>query len=142
MYSKKFIGLEDARIVAEAVLASAVKNPGRPIAVAVVDAVGQLIYLVKQDDSITLSSNMATNKAYTAVSFKADTAELNNDLGKVGVDMSSFCDPRFSYIPGGVCLKTKDGTVIGAVGVSGRTRHEMPGDKELAETGARALVLG
>ena len=138
MYSKKFIGLEEARTVAEAALAEAVKNPGRPIAVAVVDPVGQLIYLVRQDDSITMASYMATNKAYTAISFREDTAEVGGD---VKIDINNFCDQRFTTIPGGVCLRAPDGTIIGAVGVSGRRRAEKPSDKELAEAGARALVL-
>ncbi len=138
MYSKKFIGLEEARAVAEAVLVEASKSPGRPVAAAVVDPVGQLIYLVRQDDTLALSSNMATNKAYTAITLRQDTAEVDSEMK---TDISNFCDPRLTRLPGGVCLRAPDGTIIGAIGVSGRRRGERPSDKELAEAGAKALVL-
>lgn len=142
MYPRQFLRLEEAHAVGEAALAKALENPDRPVAIALVDPMGELIYFLRQDNTFPLTASMAINKAYTAAAFRMDTADLAAAMKSWGRKLSDFLDPRFTLVPGGTCLRTSDGIVIGAIGASGRK----PGidkirDQDLAEAGAMALSL-
>jgi glc operon protein GlcG len=139
MYSRQFVGLEEARAVGEAALAKALEDPDRPVAIAVVDPMGELVYFVRQDNSLSLTTNMAINKAYTAAFFRGNTTDLAEAFESRGRKASDFLDPRFTAIEGGVCLKAADGAVIGAIGASGRSPMDKVRDHDLAEAGAKAL---
>ena len=142
MYSKRLLSLEDARVAGEAALAKAMENPDRPMAIAIVDATGELVYFMKMDNSSPLYSKMAVNKAYTAIHFRMDTANISKSIGRDGLSVRDFVDPKFTPIGGGVCIKTSDGGVLGAIGTSGR----IPGmdkvtDSDVALAGAKVLSL-
>jgi uncharacterized protein GlcG (DUF336 family) len=142
MYSRKLISLEDARTAGEAALAKAMENPDRPMAIAIVDATGELVYLVKMDNSSPLYAKMAVNKAYTAIHFGMDTADISKSIGRDGLTVKDFVDPKFTPIGGGFCIKTSVGEVLGAIGTSGR----IPGmdkivDSDVARAGVEALSL-
>ncbi|HRE88336.1 MAG TPA: heme-binding protein, partial [Myxococcota bacterium] len=66
------ISLADARRIAEAALAYAEHN-GLPMAIAVVDAAGQLLCLLRMDDTQLGSIAVAQQKAETAVRFRRPT---------------------------------------------------------------------
>ena len=141
MYSKKLLGLEDARIVGEAALAKAKETPDRPMAIAVIDAMGDLVYYVKMDNTTPIPPRMAINKAYSAIQFPLDTADIAKFMKEDGREVSEFVDPKLTTIPGGVCLKAPDGTLIGAIGTSGRNPKDKYDDLDVALAGARALSL-
>ncbi len=142
MYSRKLLSLEDARAVGEAALAKAMENPDRPMAIAVVDATGELVYFVKMDNSFPLYAKMAMNKAYTVVHFGMDTADIAQFLKKDNLVIRDFVDPKFTPIGGGVCLRAPDGIMIGAIGTSGRIPViDKVGDLDVALAGAKALSL-
>lgn len=141
MYNRQFLRLEEARAVGEAALAEALKNPDRPVVIAVVDPMGELIYFLRQDNTLQINVNMAINKAYTAAAFRRDTGELQARYRKIGIEMRDFMlDPKITIVHGGKCLKAPDGTVIGAIGISGRAPDiDKINDVDLAEAGAKAL---
>lgn len=144
MYSRKFLGLDQARAVAEAALAEASKNPERPCAIAVVDPMGDLVYFVRQDDDYNRDHPhyimLAINKAYTAARFWRDTAGIDEDFRKRGLNgVRDFLDPRYTPLPGGMCIKTPDGTLIGAIGISGRTSKDEITDIDIGEAGLKTL---
>jgi glc operon protein GlcG len=142
MYLKKLISLEDARSVGETALAKAMENPDRPMAIAIVDATGELVYFVKMDNSQPLYAKMAMNKAYTVVHFGMDTAEIGRVLKKDGLGVRDFVDPKFTSVGGGVCLRATDGSIIGAIGSSGRQPViDKVGDLDVSLAGAKALSL-
>ena len=142
LFSKKMIGLKDARAVGEAALAKAMENPDRPMAIAIVDATGELVYFVKMDNSQPLFAKMAVNKAYTVVHFGMDTADIGRVLKKEGLGVRDFVDPKFTSLGGGVCLRSPDGTMIGAIGTSGRQPViDKVGDTDVALAGVKALSL-
>jgi glc operon protein GlcG len=140
MIETKSLGLEEARKIAETVLEATVNTmpPGRPMVVAVVDPHGDLIYFTRMDGTVALQVNMAINKAYTAARLRRDTVELQKIL-KEGEDIAWFGDVRHTPIPGGVLIKAKDGSILGAVGTSGRPAMGPMGDEELARIGARSI---
>jgi uncharacterized protein GlcG (DUF336 family) len=137
MYSRKLLSLEDARAVGDAALAKAMENPDWPVAIAIVDGTSELVYFMKMDNSSPLFGKMAINKAYTVVYFEMEN--IRQFLTPQGLDMSAFPDPKFTPM-GGSLLKSPDGTIIGAIGVSGRRpdMHKVV-DREIEQAGVKAL---
>ena len=76
MFQKKCLGLAEARAAVEAVLDEASKLPDAPIAVAVVDDYGRLVYFARMDGCPPVVVELAINKAYTAAVALLDTAGL------------------------------------------------------------------
>lgn len=144
MYSRKLLSLEEARRVGDAALAKAMEHPERPMSIAVVDALGVLVYFVKMDGASLLSTEMPLRKAYTVINFNFDTAELEKHLADDPSHLTAadFGDPRLTKIPGGVALRAPDGTLLGAIGTSGRAPHvDEVSDLDVALAGAEALQV-
>ena len=141
------INMEEARRVIEAMLEAATTtkadpdNPmaNAPMGFAVVDTSGAPVYLVRMDGASALNARVAINKAYTCIDTRRDTINSEGMLKKTGRDIFHFGEPRLSYIPGGVLLREKDGSIIGAVGTSGRLAMAPMGDEDLARIGVEAL---
>jgi glc operon protein GlcG len=137
------LDLEEARKIVDTVVEAArtTKPPNRPMSVAVVDNAGVLISFARMDGASPNTARMAINKAYTAIYWKRETAEMQ-DWIKDGRDISWFGDPyRNAPIPGGILIKSSDGCIVGAVGTSGRAAMGPMGDEELARIGASAFRI-
>jgi glc operon protein GlcG len=135
------LDLEEARKIVDAVVEAArsTKPPDRPMSVAVVDNAGVLLSFARMDGASPNTARMAINKAFTAIYWRRDTAEMQNWI-KDGRDISWFGDPfRNAPIPGGVLIKSSDGYIVGAIGTSGRAAMGPMGDEELAQIGAKAF---
>jgi glc operon protein GlcG len=138
VYKRDFLDMEEANIVIKAVITEASKDPSQPIAVAVVDSYGELIYYAKMDGSAPLFGHMAIKKAFTAANFKRSTRDLKNTMKEWQLELASWDDDRYTNILGGVCIKKPDGTLLGGIGVSGRLPDE---DEGLSNIGLKALKL-
>ncbi len=136
MTEEKTLGLEEARKIVEAILEATRKSEGRPMAAAVVDIAGDLIYFARMDGAAPVTATMAINKAYTVIRWGRDTI-VSHKMIKDGRDVAWFGDSRLAPIPGGVAIRSRDNTIIGAVGTSGRIALEPMGDEELARIGAK-----
>lgn len=141
MYSKQFLALDEACAIAERVLAEASRDRDRPVAIAFVDPEGDLVYLARQDGANAHSTMMAMCKAYTAARIRRDTSGLRERYKNWGMTVKDFVDPKYTPVPGGLCIRTSDGTVIGAIGISGRTSEDKIGDVDLGRLGLEALSL-
>jgi len=133
------ITLQQAQLVLDAMLTFAcTSQPGLPSSMAVVDSAGNLVCFKRMDGAPPLTVRMACNKAYTAIDWGINTADVLRMFfsGENARDVSWFGDKRHAPIPGGVLLRSQDGTVLGAVGTSGRTGQE---DEELARVGEKAF---
>jgi glc operon protein GlcG len=139
MRKGKSLGLKEARKIVDAIIEAADKSEGRPMAAAVVDRHGDLVCLARMDGATPLNGRMALYKCYTAMDAFRDTIGTRELMDKLNLQYYEFCNPIFTTIPGGVLIKTKDGTVVGAVGTSGRDPLMPMGDEELARIGAKAL---
>jgi glc operon protein GlcG len=133
---------EEARQVGEAVLKVAAETmpPEGPVTVAVVDPNGDLLYFVRMDGMNGSHSMVALNKAYTAARLRRDSSGLQ-DMVKQGMDIHWLGDTRYAAIPGGVVIRANDGSVLGAIGVTGRRPLGPMGDEELARIGAKAVQV-
>ena len=76
------------------------------------------------------SVRIAINKAYTAARVLATTQELAARLRQAGRDVQVYGDPAFTLFPGGAPVRSGAETVIGAVGISGRSAED---DQSLAD---------
>jgi uncharacterized protein GlcG (DUF336 family) len=130
------LSLEQAQQVLAAALAAA-EEQGTKMDIAVVDAGGNLKAFARMDGAWLGSIDIATTKARTARYFDLPTealGELSQPGGPLyGIEVSNGGLITF---PGGLPLKADDGTVIGAIGVSGSTVED---DRAVAEAGAAAL---
>jgi glc operon protein GlcG len=133
------LGLDDARKAAAAVEAE-LRSRGKPAVIAVADAHGELILLIRHDGAPLPSILIAANKAFTA----AREGKPTRDIGQAardpvkGFDIAYFGDRRYLGWGGGVPVRA-DGQVVGAVAVSGLPQLE---DMELAALGAAAIQSG
>jgi len=140
MIEIKSLGLEEARRIVDTMLEySSVTKPGRPMSHAVVDSAGILICFARMDGASAITRRMAENKAYTAIMWKRDTREVAELLKNRGRDIVFFGEPdRQAAVPGGVPIKSSDGSIAGAVGSSGRLADE---DEEVALVGASTVHI-
>lgn len=98
------------------------QESGRPLSFAVFNAHRELLHYTRMDGAPYRSSVLSHNKGYSAVWFGRDSVEIPKMVGDRGI--AAYGDPQLTSIGGGVLIKDKDGQVLGAVGVSGRTMQE------------------
>lgn len=104
--------------------------------IAVVDAHGELIALVRLDGAPLSSVGVAANKAFTAARLQRPSRALAARVREPGVDIAFWGDPRYTAFGGGLPIVV-DGKVAGAVAVSGLTEDE---DEALATIGVDAIL--
>jgi uncharacterized protein GlcG (DUF336 family) len=125
---------------AHAVIAAAMKKAeevNSKMDIAVVDAGGNLKAFIRMDGAWIGSIDIAQRKARTARFFDMNTGEIGK-LSQPGGPLYQIEHSNNGLItfPGGVPLKAADGTIIGAIGVSGDTVEK---DHDVAMAGAEAL---
>lgn len=138
MITQSTIGYAEARRALDAICGEVLRR-GKTAVIAVCDAHGDLIAFARMDGVPLSSITIAMNKAYSAARERKPTKDIgaaarNPDKG---FDIGYFGDPRFTGWGGGVPV-WKDGSVVGAVAVSGLPQAE---DIELAQMGV-ALING
>jgi glc operon protein GlcG len=125
------ITLETAKKVAAGAVAEAVKNKW-PVAVAVVNNHGFLVYYERLDDTQTAGPNIAIEKARTAAMFRRPSRAFE-DASKTRVAILGL--PGVTPIAGGLPIVV-DGKIVGGIGVSGMTAEE---DEQIARAGVDGL---
>jgi len=105
--------------------------------VAVVDAGANLKAFFRMEGAWLGSIDIAIKKAKTARYFDMPTGEIGK-LSQPGGPLYNIEHSNEGLIsfPGGVPLKDKDGTIVGAIGVSGST---VENDHTVAMAGVQAL---
>ena len=135
-YSVKQLTTETALKAAEAALASC-RKAGYQVAVAVVDRSGLIQAQLRDRFAGPHTLDVSSNKAWTAVSFKTSTLELEK-LTRPGQTMSGLRNvARFTAIGGGVTIEA-GGSLLGAIGVSGAPGGEA--DEACAKAGVKAIA--
>ena len=133
MITTKILSLDDAKTIAAAARAEAVKNNWN-VVIAIVDEGGHLMYLERADGTQKASSVIALEKAKTAILFKRPSLALEEGVSKGRIVMMSL--PGAVTVEGGVPLVV-DGHFVGAIGVSGVQSSQ---DGIVARAGAAALT--
>lgn len=130
------ITLEQARKVVDAAIQKS-NDLGVKMNIAVVDAGTNLVAFNKMDDAWLGSIDISQKKARTARYFNMDTGAIGQ-LSQPGGALYNIEHSNGGLIsfPGGVVIKDGNGTIIGAVGVSGSTVED---DHAVASAGAQAI---
>jgi uncharacterized protein GlcG (DUF336 family) len=135
-FAVKQLTTETALKAAQAALASC-RASGFQVAVAVVDRYGLLQAQLRDRFAGPHTIEFSANKAWTAVTFKTNTAELEK-LTRAGQPMSGLRNvPRFASIGGGVTIEA-GGSLLGAIGVSGAPSGDA--DDGCARAGVKAIA--
>jgi glc operon protein GlcG len=126
------IPLDLAKRIAAAAEAEAHRN-GWPMAIAIAEPTGALVYFLKMDDVQYASIDLAVVKAKTAAIYRRPTKMFTEALGNGHLMFLTF--PDLCAAPGGLPL-VAGGKLIGAIGVSGGAGHQ---DDIVAQAGVAAL---
>ncbi len=130
------ITIEQAKVAVKAAIAKS-EELGVKMNIAVVDAGTNLKAFARMDGAWLGSIDIAIKKARTARMFDMNTGEIGN-LSQPGGSLYGIEHSNDGLItfPGGVPIRTGQGVIIGAVGVSGNT---VENDDIVASTAAKAI---
>ncbi len=131
--SEAFITLEGAKRLAAAAEAEALRR-GWTVAIAVVDPTGGMVLLHVLDGTQPASQDIAVEKARTAARFKRPTKAMEDAVA--GGRMSLLSVSRHALMLEGGVPVVRDGTIIGAIGISGMASAQ---DGEIAATALAAF---
>lgn len=127
---------ETALAAARAAL-EACRKEGFQVAVAVVDRSGLTQVLLRDRFAGPHTVGVATDKAWTAISFRTSTLELAAET-QAGRPMSGIRGvPRMLAVGGGLMIEG-GGAIFGAIGVSGAPGGEV--DEACARVGIKAIA--
>jgi glc operon protein GlcG len=130
------IGLSDALIAVDAVLKTIRPNEA-PVAIAVVDDNGTLVYQVRQDGAAPIHVRDAERKAYSAAYIGRDTSMWRAQIRHDGRTVADWANRQLTTVHGGWTLR-RASQVIGGLGVSGSGNEDR--DEQLALKGAEAAA--
>jgi glc operon protein GlcG len=134
MYQKYHLSHTDAQKIIAAIQTELEKqNAGAAVAIA--DEHGELMAFIRTDGCKLPSLTIAINKAFTAAREGVESRAVGEASRAENFPMTNFGDLRYTAWGGGVPIKY-EGTVIGAVGVSGLPEEE---DMKLARMGVKVL---
>ncbi len=125
----------DVKKIAEAAEAEAIKN-NWAVTIAIVDGGGHLLSLNRLDGASPFTAHMAPGKAHTAALARRETKGFEDVINGGRTAFVTAPDVK-AMLEGGVPIM-KDGTCIGAVGVSGVKSAE---DAQIAKAGIAAIGL-
>lgn len=116
----------------------AAEELGARVAIAIVDAAGNLAGFLRLPGTFLASSDLAIDKAWTAASFGTSTRGFGEMLENTprSVRDGLLRRPRITEVPGGMPILS-EGRVIGAIGISGGSERE---DETIAESGLAAFA--
>lgn len=130
---KKVLTLAGAKKLADAAQEFAIRNSWS-VVIAVVDDGANLLYLERMDGAPIGSAGVAQEKARTSVIFKAPTKAFEAGLSS---GVTSLLKLDILPFEGGVPI-TVNGSIVGAVGVSGCAASSQDG--EVAEAASKRFL--
>ena len=128
------VTLDQARKAAAGADAEAKKN-NWPVAIAVVDTAGNLVYFQRTDNTQTASMQVAVDKAVSAAIYRRPTKAFQDVVAGGGAGLRVLQLAKASSVEGGLPISI-DGKIIGAIGVSGVTSDQ---DGQIAKAGVDAM---
>jgi len=122
----------------QAMIDRATQTPAEPVAMAIVDATGNLLAYAAMDNLRLFSRRHALRKAYTAAILGMDTGAHAQRLHSQGRSISELGDPQLTHGQGGLVIM-QAGVILGGIGVGGYPSGQR--DEDLARIGLDALRL-
>lgn len=112
------------------------RTDGYQVAVVVLDRFGQPLVLLRDRFAGLPAPETASDKAYTALSFRSDTSALEASVKSGALSAALGTLPHVRFIAGGVIVEAA-GSPVGAVGVSGASGGDK--DEACARAGVAAI---
>ena len=137
MSEKPFIDFEQAQAAMKAIIEEATKPGGMPVAISIVDDAGNMVAYAQMDHVRLYARRHAFRKAYTAAIMGMDTGAHGEQLKERGRTVSDYGDPSLTPGEGGVVVKSREGIIMGGIGVGGYLVR----DEELAQIGLKAMNI-
>jgi len=130
--------LEKANLIIQTAIAKARELKMAPLTVVVLDAAGHLKAMQREDGASMIRQEIATAKAWGAVSMGVSS----RSLAGVAVQRPDFMNSLITLsqgkvmpVPGGVLIRDKENHLIGAIGISGDVSDQ---DERCAISGIEA----
>ena len=133
--------LSQAHSVIAGALAQSAARGFKPMAVVVLDSSGCLKAASREDGATMFRIDVATAKAWGAVSFGASSRTLMErakDNPTFFISLAAIAHGKFAAQTGAVLIKNSDGEILGAVGASGGSGDE---DEAICIAGVAAAGL-
>jgi glc operon protein GlcG len=122
----------------QAMIDRATQTPAEPVAMAIVDATGNVLAYAAMDNLRLFSRRHALRKAYTAAIMGMDTGAHAQRLHSQGRSISEMGDPQLTHGQGGLVIM-QGSVILGGIGVGGYPSGQR--DEDLARVGLEALRL-
>jgi uncharacterized protein GlcG (DUF336 family) len=135
------LSLAQANKIIETALATARTKGYRPMGVIVLDEAGHVRAFQREDGASMFRMDVATGKAWAAVSMGASSRTLNERARENPTFFGALpatAQGKFLAQPGAVLIKNAAGEILGAAGASGGTGDE---DEEICIAGIAAAGL-
>ena len=133
--------LDQALEILAAARAGARARNAKPLAYAVVDAGGNPLALQRDERAGHLRAQIALNKAWGCIALGLSSGRLARSIEEHTnwwVGLSGTAGGRLIPSPGGVFIRSPDGQVLGALGISGEASRI---DEEIAVEAIEAAEL-
>lgn len=133
--------LEAADRIIDAALAARRQAGGKPLCVVVLDTHGYHIALKREDAASMFRPDIALGKAWGSIAMGEGSRALARkarDNPAFFTGLAATSSGRLLPQPGGVLVKSRDGAILGAVGISGDTGDN---DEAFAIAGIQAAGL-
>ena len=129
---------EQVQAAMKAMMDKAMQTPAEPVAIAIVDAAGNLEAYAKMDNLRIFSRRHAIRKAYTSAVMGLDSGANAQRLHSQGRSISEMGDPNMTFGQGGLAIM-KDGVILGGIGVGGYPSGQS--DEDLSRVGLETMNL-
>lgn len=135
------VSIVEARTIIAAAFAKAAELGLKPLGVAVLDAAGHLTAFERQDGASPMRMEIAVGKANGAIALGIGSRAIFKRAQEQAYfvnAVNTLARGSLVPVPGGVLIRDKDGTIVGAVGISGDTSDQ---DEAAAIAGIAATGL-
>ena len=138
MATKPALDNEQVMAAMRAMIEKAHELPDEPVAMAIVDAGGELVAYYTMANLRVFSRRHAIRKAYTSAVMGRDSGEHAAGLAAQGRNIADLGDPRFTHGQGGLVIM-QNGVILGGIGVGGYPSGQR--DEDLSRVGLEAMSL-
>ncbi len=135
------ISLSQSRTLIEAALAKGRALDLKPLSVVVLDPRAAMVAMMSEDGVSQMRARIAHGKANAAIALGMGTRALMNRAEQQGYfiqAVNGVAGGDMVPVPGGVLIQDQEGTLLGAVGISGDTSDN---DEAAAIAGIEAAGL-
>lgn len=122
--------LKQANTIIDKAIEQGRKNKVKPLGIVVIDDGGHMVAAQRDDGASMFRLDVALGKAWAAVAMGSSSralAKRAKDNPNFFVTLAATAQGKFLPQTGGVLIRDKDGTILGAAGASGGSGEEDEG---------------